>query len=62
MPSPTEMWLRMNVSPVPAQTTLGSVGAIASDPTEETGWASKIGSQWMPPSMLLKMPPEAAPA
>ena len=56
------MWLRMNASPVPAQTTLGSEGAIASDPIDDTGWSSKIGSQWMPPSVVFQMPPEAAPA
>jgi hypothetical protein len=56
------MWLRMKVSPVPAHTTLGLLGAIASEPTEETGWLSKMGSQCRPPSLLLKMPPDAAPA
>src|SRR3954463_13132209 len=61
MPSPMEMWLRIQASPVPAQTTLGSDGATASDPTDETGCWSKIGSQLMPPSRVLKMPPEALP-
>ena len=37
MPSPIEMLLRMNDSPVPAQTTFGSDGATASDPIDETG-------------------------
>jgi hypothetical protein len=36
MPSPIEMLLRMNDSPVPAQTTFGSEGATASDPIDET--------------------------
>jgi hypothetical protein len=31
-------------------------------PTEETGCPSKIGSQWIPPSLDLKIPPDAAPA
>src|SRR5580658_8033219 len=61
MPCPTEMWLRMKDSPVPAHTMFGSLAATASEPMEATGSESKMGSQWMPPSMLLKMPPEAAP-
>src|SRR5579864_2538658 len=61
MPCPTEMWLRINDSPVPAHTTFGSLGATASEPMDATGSESKIGSQWIPPSVLLKMPPEAAP-
>src|ERR1041384_6868936 len=62
IPQPTEMWLRIHGSPVPAQTMFGSDGATAIEPTEETGWSSKIGVQWMPPSVLLKIPPDAAPA
>src|SRR5580692_7281519 len=61
MPCPTEMWLRMNDSPVPAQTMFGSLAATASEPMEATGSESKMGSQWIPPSVLLKIPPEAAP-
>ena len=62
MPSPTEMWLRMNDSPVPAQMTFASVGAMARAPTEDTGWPAKVGSQCTPPSVVLKMPPDAVPA
>ena len=36
MPLPIEMLLRMNASPVPAQTTFGSDGATASEPIDET--------------------------
>src|SRR5215472_7036400 len=54
-------WMRMNGSPVPAQTMLGSAAAMASEPMEATGWPSKMGSQWIPASVDLKMPPEAAP-
>ena len=61
MPLPIEMLLRMNASPVPAQTTLGSEGATASDPIDDTAWSSKIASQWAPLSVVLKMPPDAAP-
>src|SRR5258708_10253661 len=55
------MWLRMNDSPVPAQTMFGSLAATASEPMDATGAESKMGFQWMPPSVLLKMPPDAAP-
>jgi hypothetical protein len=55
------MLLRMNASPVPAQTTFGSEGATASDPIDDTGLSSKIASQWAPLSVVLKMPPDAAP-
>ncbi len=61
MPLPWEMLLRMKVSPVPAQTTFGSEGAMAKEPTEETSWPSKMGCQVTPPSVVLKIPPEAAP-
>ena len=43
-PVPTEMWLRMNGSPVPAQTMFALDGATASAPTDDTGWSSKIGA------------------
>src|SRR4029077_2788003 len=55
------MWLRMNDSPVPAHTMFASLAATASEPMDATGSAAKIGSQWIPPSVLLKMPPDAAP-
>ena len=61
MPLPIETLARRKVSPVPAQTTLGSDGAIASEPIEDTGWSSKTGCQETPPSTVLKMPPDAAP-
>ena len=62
MPLPIEMLLRMNASPVPAQITFESDGAMASDPIDETSCSSKIASQWAPLSVVLKMPPDAAPA
>src|SRR5260370_30494343 len=55
------MWLRMNDSPVPAHTMFESLAASAREPMDATGSASKMGSQWIPPSVLLKMPPDAAP-
>src|SRR5260370_42550596 len=39
----------------------GSLTVPASEPMDATGSESKIGSQWIPPSVLLKMPPDAAP-
>ncbi len=35
---------------------------MASDPIDETSWPSKIGVQCAPLSVVLKMPPDAAPA
>ncbi len=55
------MWLRINDSPVPAHTMFGSLAATASEPMDATGSESKMGFQWIPPSVLLKMPPDAAP-
>ena len=37
MPQPSEMWLLMKDSPVPAQIVLESEGAMASEPIDETG-------------------------
>ena len=62
MPLPIEMLLRIDPSPVPAQTRLGSDGATASDPIDDTSWLSNIGVQCAPSSVVLKMPPDAAPA
>jgi len=39
----------------------GSLAATASEPMDATASESKMGSQWIPPSLLLKMPPDAAP-
>ena len=62
IPLPMEIWLRIHASPVPAHTTLGSDGATASAPIDCTGWSSKIGCQWIPPSVVFHTPPDAAPA
>ncbi len=51
----------MNVSPVPAHTTFGLTGSRASAPMDATGWSSNTGSHPMPPSTVLKTPPDAAP-
>src|SRR3990172_841005 len=60
-PFPMEMFERMNVSPVPAQTILGSEGATAREPMAETGSLSNTGFQVSPASSVFQMPPEAAP-
>ena len=62
MPSPMEMLLRRNVSPVPNHTTLGSLGATAMALTLLTRSESVTGTQRMPPLVLLNSPPLAAPA
>ena len=61
-PHPTEMFERMNGSPVPTHTTLGSDGATATDPIDDTFCSSKIGLQRFPPSVVFQSPPDAAPA
>src|SRR5260370_39799698 len=55
------MAARIKDAPVPAQLLFGPPAATASEPMDATGSESKIGSHWIPPSVLLKMPPEAAP-
>ena len=60
-PWPTEMCERIFPSPVPAQTTLGSDFATASEPIDWTGWPSKSDVQFVPPSTVFQMPPDAAP-
>jgi len=61
-PQPSEMLLRMNGSPVPTHAMLACDGATASAPIDETGWSSKMGFQWSPPSVVFQSPPDAAPA
>ena len=62
MPSPIAWAGRMTkVSPVPAQITLASDGAIASADTDEADWSSKTGVQFTPPSRVRHSPPDAAP-
>ena len=62
IPQPSEMWLRMNDSPVPIQTTFGSDGETATAPMLETGRLSVIGRQCVPASSVFQRPPLAAPA
>ena len=48
-------------SPVPAHTTLGSLGATARDPIAATGCLSNIGAQRLPPSVDFHTPPTPLP-
>ena len=61
MPSPTETELRVQLSPVPTQTTFGSDGSSAIAPMDCTGCLSKTGLNVVPPSRDFQTPPEAAP-
>src|ERR1043165_4786032 len=60
MPAPGSMVLRMCGSPVPAQTTFVSLGAIASAPTDATFLSSNSGRQVTPLLVVFQMPPAAA--
>ncbi len=53
------MLCRLFCSPVPAQMTFGSEGAMAMSPNVLTGWSSKIGFQVVPLLVEIQMPPEA---
>ncbi len=53
------MLCRLFCSPVPAQMTFGSDGAMARSPNVLTGWSSKIGVQVVPLLVDFQMPPEA---
>ena len=61
MPSPTDTELRVQLSPVPTQTTFGSDGSSAIAPMDWTGCLSKTGLNVVPPSSDFQTPPEAAP-
>jgi hypothetical protein len=52
----------MLASPDPTQITLGSDGATAIDPTDDTGWSSKIDSHSVPPLTDFQTPPAATAA
>src|SRR3989440_12787835 len=61
MPSPTETLLRTQLSPVPAHTTLGFVGSIATAPIDCTAALSKTGLKVVPPFTDFQTPPLAEP-
>src|SRR5688500_12636254 len=62
MPLPSPTLPRMLASPDPTQTTLGSEGATATEPIEETGWSSKIGDHERPPLVDFHTPRAAVAA
>src|SRR6266513_5947890 len=61
MPQPGEIVLRESSSPVPAQTCIVSLGAIASSPIAMQRWLSNTGRNVMPALVVFQIPP-AAPA
>src|SRR5689334_21473969 len=60
-PSPYEASLRGADSPVPAHTTFGWFGAIATAPIAPTESAGHTSCQERPPFSVLKTPPPAEP-
>ncbi len=61
-PSPLETFPRIGDSPIPTQTTFGSDSETAIEPTEPVLKSlSDIGSQFDPPSVVLKTPPPVPP-
>src|SRR3989442_1885501 len=60
MPQPGEMVLRESSSPVPAQTWVVSLGAMASSPIEMQRWLSKTGRNVVPALVVFQIPPAAA--
>ncbi len=62
MPLPSPTLPRMLASPEPTQTTLGSEGATAIEPIEDTGCESKTGFQSRPPLTDFQTPPAAVAA
>ena len=60
MPPPGEIEFREFCSPVPAQTCMVSLGAIASDPMDTTRWLSNTGRHVTPLLVDFQIPPAAA--
>src|SRR5689334_15234109 len=61
MPSPIEVELRVQPSPVPTQIVLGFDGSIVIAPIDCTGCLSNTGRNVVPPSIDFHTPPDAAP-
>src|SRR4051794_31063968 len=62
MPSPIDVELRVQPSPVPTQIVVGFVGSIVMAPIDCTRCLSKTGLKVVPPSRDFQTPPDAAPA
>src|SRR6266849_10897795 len=60
MPQPGEIVLRESSSPVPAQTWVVSLGAMASSPIETQRSLSKTGRNVVPALVVFQIPPAAA--
>src|SRR5712692_11752136 len=60
MPQPGEIVLRESSSPVPAQTCVVSLGAMASSPIEMQRWLSNTGRNVVPALVVFQIPPAAA--
>src|SRR6266511_4167373 len=60
MPPPGEIELRESSSPVPAQTIVVSLGAIARAPIETTRWLSNTGRKVVPALVVFQIPPVEA--
>ena len=61
MPSPTEVLLRVQASPVPTQMVLGALGSMAMAPIDCTSCLSKTGLKVVPPFEDFQTPPLADP-
>src|SRR5437660_7266664 len=61
MPSPTDVELRVQGSPVPTQTVFELEGSMVTAPMDWTGFLSKTGLNVVPPSSDFQTPPLAAP-
>src|SRR2546430_11945394 len=61
MPSPTEVELRVQASPVPTQMVFGLLGSMVMAPIDCTFSLSNTGLNRVPPSSDFHTPPEAAP-
>src|SRR3954468_9911673 len=61
MPSPIDVLLRVQLSPVPAHTIFGLDGSIVTAPIDCTSWASNTGLNDVPVSTDFQTPPLADP-
>ena len=61
MPSPIEVLLRVQASPVPTQIVFGDCGSIVIAPMDPTSSLSNTGLKVVPPFMDFQTPPLAAP-
>ena len=60
-PNPASELRAISTSPVPIQTTFGSLGAMAMSPMLNVGWWVKTGCQVMPAFVVFQTLPDPAP-